>query len=292
MIILILIIGCSLGKGGNNKVRSEKVYKGERGLSIEILEESLPEKLFENEQTDLNIKLTNFGAYPITTSDSVLLVQVEKDYMQLTSGGHIKEDDISLMGKELYYTMNDVVLKTYSIKSLNLDEESQIQALDRTQPLLPMGLGYVEGVTHDYVRHGTTTLFAALDIASGHVLTQCKRRHRHQEFLQFLRHVEANVPEDLDIHLVVDNYSTHKHAKVRRWLASRPRYHVHYTPTYASWLNQVEIWFSILVRKLLKRASFSSTDELRQRILNFIDYFNKTMAKPYKWTYTGRPLAA
>ena len=123
---------------------------------------------------------------------------------------------------------------------LCVDEKTQIQALDRTQPLLPMGLGYVEGVTHDYIRHGTTTLFAALDVATGEVITQCKPRHRHQEFLGFLRQIEKSVPADLDVHLIVDNYCTHKHAKVRAWLAQRPRFHVHYTPTYASWLNQVE----------------------------------------------------
>jgi len=130
---------------------------------------------------------------------------------------------------------------------LCVDEKSQIQALNRTQPLLPLGLGCVEGVTHDYVRHGTTTLFAALDIASGRVITQCKKRHCHQEFIQFLRHIDQNAPDDPDIHLVVDNYATYpegihsdKHLKVKRWLATRSRYHVHYTPTYASWLNQVE----------------------------------------------------
>ncbi|HSL68711.1 MAG TPA: IS630 family transposase, partial [Longimicrobiales bacterium] len=122
---------------------------------------------------------------------------------------------------------------------LCVDEKTQIQALARTQPLLPMGLGYVEGVTHDYVRHGTTTLFAALDVANGRVLAQCKPRHRHQEFLAFLRHIEHSVPPHLDVHLIVDNYVSHKHAKVRAWLARRPRFHLHYTPTYASWLNQV-----------------------------------------------------
>ena len=127
---------------------------------------------------------------------------------------------------------------------LCVDEKSQIQALNRTQPILPMGLGYVEGVTHDYVRHGTTTLFAALNIATGQVLTACKRRHRHQEYLSFLKRVDANTPAELDIHLVVDNYATHKHPTVKRWLAARPRYHVHYTPTSASWLNQVEIWLT------------------------------------------------
>jgi putative transposase len=122
---------------------------------------------------------------------------------------------------------------------LCVDEKSQIQALNRTQPVLPMGLGSVEGVTHDYVRHGTTTLFAALDIATGTVFAECKARHRHQEFLTFLRDLDACVPKDLDVHLIVDNYATHKHAKVRTWLANRPRFHIHYTPTYSSWLNQV-----------------------------------------------------
>ena len=119
---------------------------------------------------------------------------------------------------------------------LCVDEKSQTQALERTQPLLPMGLGYVEGVTHDYRRHGTTTLFAALDIASCEVLTQCKRRRRCQEFSQFLNHIDIYVPDDLDVHLIVDNYSTHEHTKVKRWLSQRPRYHVHFTPTYASCL--------------------------------------------------------
>ncbi|HPD61508.1 MAG TPA: IS630 family transposase, partial [Thermodesulfobacteriota bacterium] len=145
---------------------------------------------------------------------------------------------------------------------LCVDEKSQIQALDRTQPLLPMGLGYVEGVTHDYIRHGTTTLFAALDIATGQVLTCCKSRHRHQEYLQFLKQVDSNVPAELGIHLVVDNYSTHKHPKVKRWLASHPRYKVHYTPTYASWLNQVEIWFNLITQRAIRRETFRSVKEL------------------------------
>jgi len=169
---------------------------------------------------------------------------------------------------------------------LCVDEKSQIQALDRTQPMLPMGLGYVEGVTHDYIRHGTTTLFAALDIASGHVLTQCKPRHRHKEFLQFLRHIDDNVPEDLDIHLVVDNYVTHKHAKVRRWLASRPRYHLHYTPTYSSWLNQVEIWFNIITQRAIRRGTFRSVRDLINNIERFVEKYN-TSSKPFMWTATA-----
>jgi len=169
---------------------------------------------------------------------------------------------------------------------LCVDEKSQIQALDRTQPMLPLGLGYVQGVTHDYIRHGTTTLFAALDIASGNILAQCKKRHRHQEFLTFLQHIDSNVPEGLDIHLVVDNYATHKHAKIRKWLAARPRYHVHYTPTYSSWLNQVEIWFNIITQKAIRRGTFRSVKELVSKIQLFIDQYNK-MSKPFMWTATA-----
>ena len=169
---------------------------------------------------------------------------------------------------------------------LCVDEKSQIQALDRTQPLLPMGLGYVEGVTHDYVRHGTTTLFAALDIASGQILTCCKNRHRHQEYLQFLKQVDANVPPDLDIHLVVDNYSTHKHPEVKRWLATHPRYQVHYTPTYSSWLNQVEIWFNIITQRAIRRGTFKSVKELIIKIEQFVSQYNHN-SRPFIWTATA-----
>ena len=169
---------------------------------------------------------------------------------------------------------------------LCVDEKSQVQALERTQPLLPMGLGYVEGVTHNYVRHGTTTLFAALDVATGEVIAQCKKRHRHQEFLNFLKHIEANVPDGLDLHLVVDNYATHKHAKVKNWLAKHPRFHVHYTPTYASWLNQVELWFSKLQRDLLARGIFKSTADLARQLRRYINAYSKA-AKPINWKYSN-----
>lgn len=169
---------------------------------------------------------------------------------------------------------------------LCVDEKSQIQALDRTQPVLPMGLGYAEGVTHDYVRHGTTTLFAALDIATGEVLARCKPRHRHQEFLQFLRQIDANVPQDLDLHLILDNYSTHKHAKVRRWLAARPRYHVHYTPTYSSWLNQVEIWFNLITQRAIRRGTFRSVKQLVEKIEIFVRQHNRN-ARPFAWVATA-----
>ena len=141
---------------------------------------------------------------------------------------------------------------------LCVDEKSQCQALERSQPMLPLDIGYVEGVTHDYVRHGTTTLFAALDVANGQVLTDCKPRHRHQEFLAFLRHIDSNVPEDLEVHLIVDNYSPHKHAKVKAWLARHPRYQMHFIPTYASWLNQVERWFGLITQRTIRHSSFRS----------------------------------
>lgn len=169
---------------------------------------------------------------------------------------------------------------------LCVDEKSQIQALDRTQPVLPMGLGYLEGITHQYQRHGTLTLFAALDLATGEVITQCKKRHRHQEFLQFLNHIEANVPKALDIHLVVDNYATHKHRKVKNWLAARPRYHVHYTPTYSSWLNQVEIWFNIITQKAIRRGSFRSVKQLIEKIEQFVKNYN-SKSNPFTWTATA-----
>ena len=172
---------------------------------------------------------------------------------------------------------------------LCVDEKSQIQALERSQPILPLGLGYVEGYTHDYARHGTTTLFAALDVASGEVLTQCKKRHRHQEFLSFLREIDRNVAPEIDVHLVMDNYATHKHAKVKAWLAQRPRYHVHYTPTYASWLNQVEIWFGIISRRAIKRGSFRNVTELVQRIKAFTEQYNKG-ARPFVWTATAQSI--
>lgn len=169
---------------------------------------------------------------------------------------------------------------------LSVDEKSQCQALERTQPMLPLGLGYLEGVTHDYKRHGTTTLFAALDVLNGTVLTDCKPRHRHQEFLGFLRRIEQAVPKNLDIHLIVDNYSTHKHARVKLWLARRPRWHIHFIPTYSSWLNQVERFFGLITEKAIRRGSFGSVKELVVKIDHFVTQYNKH-CKPFVWTATA-----
>jgi putative transposase len=165
-------------------------------------------------------------------------------YFKLSSDPFFVEKVRDIVGLYLNPPENAVVLC--------VDEKSGIQALERTQPMLPLGLGYVEGVTHDYRRHGTTTLFAALDTANGKVLTKCRQHHRHQEYLSFLREIEKNVPKNLEVHIIVDNYATHKHLRVRRWFATRPRFHVHFTPTYASWLNQVEIWFNRITQRALR----------------------------------------
>ena len=154
--------------------------------------------------------------------------------------------------------------------------------MERAQPLLPMGLGYVEGATHNYVRHGTTTLFAALDLATGTVFSPCRRRHRHQEYLCFLREIDAKVPARFAVHLIVDKYATHKHTRVLRWLAAHPRFQVHYTPTSASWLNQVEIWFNITTQQAIRRGTWSSVNELVARIENFVRHYN-AQARPFSW---------
>jgi transposase len=166
---------------------------------------------------------------------------------------------------------------------LCVDEKSQIQALDRTQPTLPLAPGIPEKRTHDYMRHGTTTLFAALDIATGEVIGELHRRHRSREFLQFLRTIEANVPPDLDVHLVMDNYGTHKTPSIKSWFARHPRFHVHFTPTSASWLNQVERWFSTLTTQYIRRSTHRSTRQLEQAIKHYITN-NNANPKPFAWT--------
>ncbi len=151
---------------------------------------------------------------------------------------------------------------------LCVDEKSQIQALDRTAPMLPMRTGSIERHTHDYKRHGTTTLFAALDIATGHVTGAVKPKHRHQEFLAFLRQLDRAYPE-VDLHLVMDNYATHKTPAVKVWLAQHPRFHVHFPPTSGSWLNLVEVWFGIIDRQAIRRGVFTSVKDLNAKIRQF-----------------------
>ncbi len=168
---------------------------------------------------------------------------------------------------------------------LCVDEKSRIQALDRTQPILPMQPCSPERRTHDYLRHGTTTLFAALEVATGQVIGLCQDRHRHQEFLRFLKHVARAYP-DQDLHLVMDNYAAHKRVEIRDWLTENPRIRVHFTPTSASWLNLVEVWFGIIERQAIHRGTFGSVRDLIQAIRTYITGWN-TRAHPFAWPKTA-----
>ncbi len=174
---------------------------------------------------------------------------------------------------------------------LCIDEKSQIQALDRTQPGLPFKKGRCGTFTHDYVRNGTTTLFAALEILEGKVIGQCFPRHRHQEFLKFLRRLDNEFPEKLKLHLVLDNYGTHKHPKVRSWLKHHPRFTLHFIPTSSSWLNQVERWFGELTQKAVRRGAFISVADLQEAIEQFLDAWNEA-PRPFVWTATVEKIMA
>jgi transposase len=174
---------------------------------------------------------------------------------------------------------------------LCVDEKSQIQALDRSQPILPMRPGQVERRAHDYKRHGTTSLFAALNTKTGKVIGQLHRRHRALEFRKFLDKIDAEVPPEFDVHLILDNYGTHKTATIQRWLLKRPRFQLHFTPTSASWLNLVERWFGLLTEQQLRRGVFRSARNLETTIRNYIDAHNE-QPKPFIWTKTADEILA
>jgi transposase len=174
---------------------------------------------------------------------------------------------------------------------LCVDEKTQIQALDRTQPVFPMRPGLPERRTRDYVRHGTTTLFAALDVKSGQVIADCRQRHRASEFVQFLRRIDDAVPKDLDLHVILDNVSTHKTPSVHRWLARHPRFHLHFTPTYASWINLVERWFAEITEKQIRRGTHKSTKKLIDAIRAYLAGWNKD-PRPFVWTKTADDILA
>ena len=169
---------------------------------------------------------------------------------------------------------------------LCVDEKSQVQALNRTQPILPLGPGVPARQSHDYERHGVTSLFAAMDVATGVTISNCYRRHRHQEFLRFLNDIEANLPAGLDVHLVLDNYGTHKVSKVRSWLARHPRYQVHFTPTGGSWLNLVERLFAEVTERCVRRGSHTAVRSLEKAMLDYLDNRNRD-PKPFVWTATA-----
>ena len=174
---------------------------------------------------------------------------------------------------------------------LCVDEKAQIQALDRTQPMLPLRPGQLERRTHDYKRHGTTSLFAALNVATGNVLGQTHRRHRSLEFRRFLDLIDEAVPRELQVHLVIDNYSTHKSPLIRSWLLKRPRFHVHFTPTYGSWINMVERWFALLTQRQIKRGAHRSVPALEKAIHQFLEAHNEA-PKPFVWTKSADEILA
>lgn len=169
------------------------------------------------------------------------------------------------------------------------DEKSQIQALDRTQPGLPLKKGRCGTMTHDYKRNGTTTLFAALELAEGKLIGTCMKRHRHQEWLKFLKLIDRETPQELDLHLIVDNYQTHKHETVQRWLKRHPRFHIHFIPTSSSWLNLIERWFRDLTDKRIRRETFTSVPELVAVIMDYIDHHNAE-PKSFTWTATSEDI--
>jgi transposase/DNA-binding CsgD family transcriptional regulator len=190
---------------------------------------------------------------------------------------HLEAKVVDVVGLYLNPPENAIVL--------SVDEKSQIQALDRTMPILPTQPGLIERRSHDYVRHGTTTLFAALEIDTGTVTAAVKPRHRHQEFLAFLKQVARAYPE-VDLHLVMDNYAAHKHPNVRAWLADNPRIVCHFTPTHASWMNLVEVWFSMIERQAIHRGAYGSVKDLNAKIRAYIDGWNER-AHPFVWTKTS-----
>lgn len=202
---------------------------------------------------------------------------------KLSNDPRFEEKLIDVVGLYLAPPDNAIVLC--------LDEKSSVQALDRTQPSLPMVRGRAATMTHDYKRNGTTTLFAALDVLTGKVIGQCLPQHRHEEFLRFLRKIEREVPKGLQVHLIADNYATHKHPNVKAWLAKHPRFHMHFTPTSSSWLNLVERWFRELTDKALRRGVFHSVPDLIAKIEDYLAAHNDD-PKPFVWTATADDILA
>ncbi len=189
---------------------------------------------------------------------------------------------IDVVGLYMYPPDNAIIL--------SVDEKTQIQALDRTQPMLPLKPGQIERRTHDYKRNGTTSLYAAFDILTGNVIGRITKRHRAKEFLDFLRQIDKATRKDLDLHIILDNSSTHKTPAVKKWLGAHPRFILHFTPTSASWLNAVEGWFAQLERRAIHRGVFTSVKELRDEIHRFIRVHNSESAKPFKWTKSAKSI--
>lgn len=230
---------------------------------------------------------THWSARTMAKAQSVSRMAVQRIWKQYNLKPHLVETFKLSHDKHFLEKLYDVVglYMNPPDKSIVLcvDEKSQIQALERTQPLLPLRPGIPARQTHDYTRHGTTTLFAALSMLDGTVIGDCMPRHRHQEFIRFLQLINVKTPQDLDLHLIVDNYGTHKHPSVARWLKRHPRFYLHFTPTSSSWLNLVERWFSNITSKRIRRGSFSNVKELIKVIQQYIDSHNQN-PKVFVWT--------
>ena len=206
-----------------------------------------------------------------------------KPHPRLNLSGAFKLSRDKLFLEKLYDVVGLYLNPPDKALVLCVDEKSQIQALERTQPLLPLRPGIPAKQTHDYTRHGTTTLFAALNMLDGTVIGDCMPRHRHQEFIRFLQIIDTKTPFDLDLHLIVDNYGTHKHPRVQRWLKRHPRFYLHFIPTSSSWLNMVERWFAEISRKRIRRGSFKNLKELIKVIKQYIESHNQN-PKIFAWT--------
>jgi transposase len=252
----------------------------------EVIEKTLREKPHEaaHWSTTLMAKETGLNAMAISRIWRAFGLKPHRlDTFKLSTDPHFIEKVHDVVG--LYMNPPDRALV------LAIDEKSQIQALNRTQPALPLTFGHAQTRTHDYVRHGTTTLFAALDVASGQVIGRLHRRHRAAEFLSFLRVLDRETPKDLDVHLILDNYGTHKTEKVRAWFAAHPRFHVQFTPTSASWLNLVERFFSQLSQRWIKRGAHTSTKDLEDSIRHYLKMHNDD-PRPFVWHRTADTIVA
>jgi transposase len=274
------------GPSGLWEVAAGRGRKPQAGLAAKIIEATLTTKPKGQTHWSSREMARQQGVHHSTVarvwSDSEIKPHRHKTF-KLSRDANFVSKLVDVIGIYLSPPQNAVVLC--------VDEKSQIQALDRTQPGLPLKQGRCGTWTHDYVRNGTTTLFAALEVATGKVTGECYNRHRHQEFLKFLRKLDKEYETDEQLHLVMDNYGTHKHAKVRAWLEKHPRFHPHFIPTSSSWLNLVERWFAELTNKAVRRGSFQSVPDLIEKIMEFIESHNEH-AKAFVWTATAEDILA
>jgi len=272
-----------LPRGDNHGGKDRREQEALRSKIIEMTTQEKPEDATHWSTRSLaKVLCTTHSFVNRVWQESGLKPHLMKGF-KVSNDPNFEEKLVDVVGLYLSPPENAVVF--------SVDEKSSIQALDRTQPGLPMKKGRAGTMTHDYKRHGTSTLFAAINITSGEVIGECKQQHRHQEFLSFLKTVEKQTPKELDIHMIVDNYSTHKHEAVRKWLARNKRVTLHFIPTSSSWLNLVERFFGVLTQKQLKRGVFTSVKELETTIMNFIEQHNRC-AKPFVWTKTVEEILA